>query len=104
MISQGILPLQFAEEGDYERTSQGDEWRIEGVREAIGSGEIKLVAANAEGEQIPLEARLLSREREVLLAGGMLKYLREGGQERIGIVEGDSPSAESGGPESGERS
>ena len=104
LISQGILPLQFAEEGDYERTSQGDEWRIEGVREAIGSREIKLVAANAEGEQVPLEARLLSREREVLLAGGMLKYLREGGQERIGIVEGDSPSAESGGPESGERS
>jgi hypothetical protein len=36
-------------------------------------------------EEIELEAHLLPREREVLLAGGMLKYLRAGGQERIGV-------------------
>jgi hypothetical protein len=38
------------------------------------------------------------------VAGGMLKYLRRGGQQRIGVVEGDSASAESGGSESGGRS
>ena len=104
LISQGILPLLFVEESDYERVSQGDEWTIEGVQERVSSGETSLVATTADGEEITLEAHLLPREREVLLAGGMLKYLREGGQESIGIVEGDSPSAESGGPESGERS
>jgi hypothetical protein len=46
----------------------------------------------------------LPHEREILVAGGMLKYLRGGGQQRIGIVEGDSASAESGGSESGGRS
>ncbi len=56
------------------------------------------------GREIELEARLLPREREILLAGGMLKYLRAGGQERIGIVEGDSASAGSGDSESGVRS
>ena len=104
LISQGILPLLFAEESDYERVSQGDEWTIEGVREEISSGETSLVATTADGEEITLEAHLLSRERELLLAGGTLEYLREGGQESTGIVEGDSPSAESGGPESGGRS
>jgi aconitate hydratase len=104
LIGQGIMPLTFADESDYEQVSQGDTWEIEGVREAVASGETKLIAKSEAGEEIPLEARLLPREREVLLAGGMLKHLREGGQERIGIVEGDSASAESGGPQSRERS
>ena len=63
--------------------------------------ETNLTARSDADEEIPLEAPLLPREREILLAGGMLKHLREGGQERIGIVEGDSASAESGGIESG---
>ncbi len=105
LIGQGILPLTFADEDDYEQVKGGDEWKIEGVREAVESGETEFVArSSAGGAEIPLEARLLPREREVLLAGGMLKHLREGGQERIGITEGDSPAAESGGPESRERS
>jgi aconitate hydratase len=104
LIAQGILPLLFVDEADYDRVDQGDAWSIEGVREAISAGETRLTAKSDAGGETPLEARLLPREREILLAGGMLKHLREGGQERIGIVEGDSASAESGGPESGSRS
>ena len=101
LISQGILPLVFVEEDDYERVSEGNTWKIEAVREGISAGETRLMATSSEGE-IALEARLMPRESEVLLAGGMLKYLREGG-EQIGFVEGDSASAESGGSQSGER-
>jgi aconitate hydratase len=104
LIGQGILPLVFADEDDYEKVSQGDEWGIEGVRETVSSGETELTARSEAGEEIPLEARLLPREREVLLAGGMLRYLREGEQERIGITGGDSPAAKSRGPESRQRS
>ena len=104
LIGQGILPLLFADEDDYERVKQGEKWRIEGVREVVGSGATELVANSNASDEIRLEARRLSRERKVLLAGGMLRHLREGGQERIGIVEGDSASAESGGPESANRS
>jgi aconitate hydratase len=104
LIGQGILPLVFVNEGDYERVSQGDTWKVESAREVIASGETKLVAKGDAGREIELEARLLSCEREILLAGGMLKYLRTGGQERIGVVESDSASAESGGLESGGRS
>jgi hypothetical protein len=63
-----------------------------------------LAAMSDAGREIEVEARLLPREREILVAGGMLKYLRGGGQQRIGIVEGDSASAESSGTESGGRS
>ena len=104
LIAQGILPLLFAKEDDYDSVSQGDRWKIESVREAITTSGSRLVAKSDSAEEIELEAQLLPREREVLLAGGMLKFLRAGGHERIGVVEGDSASAESGGPESGNRS
>jgi aconitate hydratase len=104
LISQGILPLLFANEEEYERTEQGDRWNIEAVREAVETGRTELVAKGDGGREIRLEVRLSPREREILLAGGTLKYLRESGQRPIGIVQGDSASAESGGPESGRRS
>ncbi len=78
LISQGILPLTFADEGDYDKMNRGDVWKIENVREAVSSGETELVAKSDPGsEDIRLEARLLPREREVLLIGGKLKHLRQ---------------------------
>jgi len=76
LISQSILPLLFREDDDYERVSQGDTWKIEGVREAITAGEQTLVVNSNDRTQIGLEIRLSPREREVLLAGGTLKFLR----------------------------
>ena len=104
LIGQGILPLLFADEEDYERVNQGDAWKIEGVREVVEGGETGLVVKGDAGGGIKLEARLLPNEREILLVGGMLKYLRKSGQRPIGVVKGDSASAESGGSQSGGRS
>jgi aconitate hydratase len=104
LIAQGILPLVFADEDDYDRVERGHVWRMESVRKEISSGGERLSAKSDAGREIALEVRLLPRERRVLLAGGMLRYLRAGGAGRIGIVEGDSASAESGGPQSGKRS
>lgn len=102
LIGQGIPPLLFANEADYDRVSRGDGWKIEVVRDAVASGETELVAESDAGEELPLEIHLLPREREVLLAGGMLQRLHAGGRKRPGAIEGASPSAESGGPESAE--
>jgi aconitate hydratase len=83
LIGQGILPLTFADEGDYDRARVGDVWKIGNVREAVSSGETELVAkSDSGGQEIRLEARLLPRERGVLLAGGKLKYLREQREEQ----------------------
>jgi aconitate hydratase len=76
LISQSILPLLFREEGDYERVSQGDTLKIEGVREAITAGGQTLMVDTDDGTKISLEIRLSPREREVLLAGGTLNFLR----------------------------
>jgi aconitate hydratase len=76
LISQGIIPLLFREEDDYERVNQGDEWSIQGVREAVAAGKQSLTANTNGGAEIELEIKLSSREREVLLSGGTLKFLR----------------------------
>ncbi len=96
LISQGILPLLFVDEEDYGRVDGGEVWNIEGVREVVDAGETVLVA-KGDGGEVGLEVRLSPREREILLAGGTLKYLRESGWRPTGLVEGDGASAGSAG-------
>ena len=38
LVNFGILPLEFAEESGYDAVAQGDELRIEGLREAVRAG------------------------------------------------------------------
>ncbi|MEJ7841627.1 MAG: aconitate hydratase [Rubrobacter sp.] len=100
LVSQGILPLLFVDERDYGRINEGDAWKIRAVREAVEAGETGL-AAKGDGGEIRLEVRLSPREREILLAGGTLKYLRESGRKPVGAAEGDGASAGSKDPKSG---
>jgi predicted aconitate hydratase len=76
LIAQGVLPLVFADEGDYERARQGDTWRIADLRESIGAGRRELAAATDGSDPILLHADLSPRERDVLLAGGLLRHVR----------------------------
>jgi aconitate hydratase len=79
LVGQSILPLVFADEDDYERATQGDVWRIEGVRETVESGGEDLVAEVEGGATIALRAVLSARERDVLLAGGLRALIRARG-------------------------
>src|SRR5213596_2640049 len=38
LIAQGIPPLTFADERDYEGACQGDTWELPGIREALVEG------------------------------------------------------------------
>lgn len=75
LIAQGIPPLTLADEADYERAEQGQEWRIDGVAEVVRAGRTELVAQTPAGP-IRLEARLTERERDVLVAGGLVAWAR----------------------------
>ena len=73
LIAQGIPPLVFVNEADSERAEQGQEWRIDGVAEAVRAGRTELVAKTPAGP-IRLEARLTERERNILVAGGLVAW------------------------------
>src|SRR6266511_28753 len=76
LIAQGILPLLFADEADYNKAELGQTWHISGLHAiAEGADEIPLEIEGV-GE-ITLTHDLLPREREIAVAGGLIRYLNE---------------------------
>jgi aconitate hydratase len=73
LIAQAIPPLVLSDEA---RIEQGDEWRIHGLADAVRRGDGEVVAATPHGG-VRLELELSSRERAILLAGGLIAYARE---------------------------
>ena len=76
LVCQGVLPLTFASEGDYDRAELGQVWRIDGARDAVADGGESLSAELADGGQVELLLSFSPREREMLLAGGLLALIR----------------------------
>ena len=76
LIAQGIVPLLFKDEADYERAELGQTWRISGLR-SIAQGADELEVEIEGGEGIVVTHDLLPREREIVVAGGLIRYLRE---------------------------
>lgn len=70
-MNAGILPLIFENPDDYDEIEQGDVLRLDGVRTALGDDRIILHAGD---KNIPLRMELAKRQKEVLLAGGLLDY------------------------------
>jgi aconitate hydratase len=73
LIAQGILPLVLVDEADHARAEQGQRWRVPGLLDAVREGRPELVAETPVGA-VRLEARLTAREREILLAGGLVAH------------------------------
>lgn len=71
LVNAGILPLIFENPDDYDKIEQGDVLRLEGVRSALREDRITLYAGD---KKIPLKMELAERQKEVLLAGGLLDY------------------------------
>ena len=75
LVNAGILPLIFENPDDYDQVEQGDMLRLENVRAALGENRIILHAGD---KNIPLRMELAERQKEVLLAGGLLDYAAMG--------------------------
>lgn len=78
LINNGILPLCLEDEADYEALAEGDEVTIEDVHAQIAA------AARGEGvtlrcgdREIKVRMTITPRQRDILLAGGLLNYTRE---------------------------
>lgn len=75
LVNAGILPLIFENPDDYDEIEQGDVFRLDGVRAALEDDRIILHAGD---KNIPLRMELAERQKEVLLAGGLLDYAARG--------------------------
>ena len=73
LINAGILPLTFANPDDYDRVEQGDELEMTGLIEALDTGKATLKNLTS-GAEIELVCQFSQRQKDMLLAGGLLKY------------------------------
>ena len=73
LINAGILPLEFVDEKDYEKVNMLDEIEISNVQESLESG--CFVALINGREKIELKCVLSERERSIIEAGGLLKFV-----------------------------
>ena len=73
LVNFGIVPLYFADESDYDSFEQGEKIIISGIRTALESGGSE-VKAKINGKEIKLKTHLSGRQRDILLAGGLLPY------------------------------
>jgi len=78
LINFGILPLIFKDPADFERVNQGDKVVFKGVRDLISSGANEIPAV-VEGREVMTLLEVSERERQDLLAGGTLNYVRKSG-------------------------
>ena len=80
LLNNGILPLVFTSAEDYEATAEGEEIVIAGAPGQIrAAAEGTQVTATLGGREVKLLLDITPRQRDVLLAGGLLNYIRDGG-------------------------
>lgn len=77
LANTGIIPLQFIDEADYDRIDQMDQLNLPQVQKEIAQdGQVTLIN-ETKNLQFKLKAVLTQRQREMVLAGGLLNYTKQ---------------------------
>ena len=77
LINAGILPLEFANEADYDALSLGNEIVMPSVRSIIENGGDVIIENKTTGKTIVAKCDLTDRMKAIILAGGLLNYTKE---------------------------
>ena len=72
----GVLALEFADAADHDRIQQGDVLLLTGLREALATGTEIRVRNETRDEDYAVRHTLSARQVEMLLAGGLIPWLR----------------------------
>jgi len=75
LVNFGILPLEFANKEDYNKIEQGDELIIEDIINYLKNNKI-ILKNKSKDTQIELRCDLSNREKEILIAGGKLNFIK----------------------------
>jgi aconitate hydratase len=72
LINWGLVPLEFDDPTDYEAIQRGDMLRFDDLRDALHAGRKIAVTNERTGATFHARCLLTTRERDILLAGGLL--------------------------------
>jgi aconitate hydratase len=77
LVAQGIVALTFREDTDYDKAEVGQTWEFPSLRDELASGaETITVRIKETCDELGLAHDFSAGEREVLVCGGLLSYLR----------------------------
>ena len=76
LINAGILPLTLENHEDYDLLEQGAPLSFVNIHSGMENGRLTATAGERE---ITLRCELTARQRDILMAGGLLRYIGEGG-------------------------
>ena len=74
LVNFGVLPLQFEAEGDYAKVERESVIRISDLRAAVR--DVDEIEAELDGQPIRFRHSLSRRQRDVLIEGGLIPWLR----------------------------
>ncbi|MDW8066863.1 MAG: aconitate hydratase [Aquificaceae bacterium] len=77
LVNFGIVPLEFVDKEDYNKFSLGDEIEIPELTERLQQGKEIVVINKATGEEIVCKYNLTPKQVSVLLAGGLLNWIKK---------------------------
>jgi aconitate hydratase len=75
LINNGIVPV-LIDDDVYTKAVQGDSWRLPRIREELTSG-VAEFTLEVDGQAFSVRNDLGDHERKQLLAGGLLRYLKD---------------------------
>jgi aconitate hydratase len=76
LINFGILPLEFDNPDDYDKINQGDKLKISDITANVNDSGKFVVENLRTGDKIPVHADFSERQRDVLMAGGKLPFIK----------------------------
>ncbi len=76
LLNWGVVPLTFEDPAAWEGVEPGDRLRLAGLRAALAAGARLSVVNTRTGAAFGVSCVLTAREREILLAGGLLAHTR----------------------------
>jgi len=77
LLNYGIAPLVLASQADYEAIRPGDVLEISGLLAGVRQAASMLVNNKTRGMTFEGKLNLSARQRDILLAGGVLRYARQ---------------------------
>ena len=81
LINNGILPLVFVNEADYDRFDQQDTIALPGIRQLVESGATEIPVENkTKGFTAMMKLELTDRQRRMILFGGLINMIAAEGK------------------------
>ncbi|MBE7026715.1 MAG: aconitate hydratase [Ruminococcaceae bacterium] len=77
LVNSGILPMSFDNEADYDTIDLSDELLIENAKSQLMDGDVIVVKNVTKSLEYKMNIALSPRQKDMLLAGGLINYTRE---------------------------